>query len=239
METGEQIEDWYEKERERIEKEFLEKIKTAKTPEERSQKDREYVLILRKTIATYEEKYARYLRSQKDIIAKGKFIGEEEEQGKKEEEEKEETIYTKQKEYHVEHLDLKQTKRERLAYWAELFWFKTKITYRKIIHALIPKKLYLWWKRRQKGITTEVHDITNSTSRKTQEAKMATKEKIKKLMEKMKALGQKLNEKRKATQKRVAGMFKSKKQQEKEAKEDENITEEEKKFLEKTEGKSE
>jgi len=126
MEDAEEIEGFYEKEMERLDKEFLENIK--KTKDKRSLK-KEYKANLLTLRSEYEKKYERYLQTQKRR---------KEEKPKKKKKEKKEI-------FRVTPLNFRKTRKERFQIRYEPLWFRFKIKIKNFFRKITPTFLLVFY----------------------------------------------------------------------------------------------
>lgn len=123
MEDAEEIEHFYEKETENLDREFLKNIKDSKDKKRLKEEYEERLSALR---LEYEKRYGEYLRYYKKGPSK--------KVNKKGEKEK-------SKQFKVTPLKLKQTKKERASLKYDLFKFRLKIKVKNIFRAITPRFL--------------------------------------------------------------------------------------------------
>jgi hypothetical protein len=124
MENQEEIEEFYKKKTEELDKQFLENLRDPQKKLSSGEIEKNYKKNLSLIKQKYEEKYASYLQEQKNNIIKKK-----KDSKTKREKQKEERFIVKP-------LNLELTKKERFFMKWELFWFKFKI--KKILRRKIP-----------------------------------------------------------------------------------------------------
>jgi hypothetical protein len=130
MEKIEDIENFLIKEYERIDKEFLEKLKTIKNPNEKNKLGENYKNQLKNSQEQYKKKFNKYLLEQKDKIKKE--INERSRKKIKEE---------RVKKFEVKEINLKDNWSEKFILKWESFRFKFGITKRNFINKMTPN----WW----------------------------------------------------------------------------------------------
>jgi len=123
MEDAEEIEIFYEKETENLDKEFLKNIKDSKDKKKMHKEYEEKLSALREE---YKRRYEKYLSYQKKIISKKPPAKE----GKE-----------KVGQFKVTPLKLEQTKKERFDLKYNLFKFRLKIKIKNIFRAITPRFL--------------------------------------------------------------------------------------------------
>lgn len=124
----EEIEDFYKKETEKIDKEFLNKLSKASNKNEKSNIEIEYKIKTKALREGYEKKISDYLKEQKQAI--------------KEQETKKINKKTKKedfKKFEVKKLDLSDTWKDKLRFKWELFKFKHRINSKNFRDAHMPE----------------------------------------------------------------------------------------------------
>jgi hypothetical protein len=151
METFEEIEDFYKKEMEKLDQEFLDSFKKNLEIEKiKSQ----YETKLIKLKEEYEKRYSKYLEEQKKDFIK--------QRGKKIQEKKE-----KKESFNVERLNLELTKKEKFQLRYDMFRFRSRIKLSNILRRFIPNlflinfiRIKLWIKRVLKSSRKYIQNFT-------------------------------------------------------------------------------
>lgn len=176
MENSDEIEMHYEKEMEKIDKDFLNNKITSKSKKSRQDLYKERLKAIREE---YEKRYLKYLDGQKKILLKNK-------------EKKAPKIKEKQALFQVKKINLKTSWSQVQKNKYEIFRFKLKIRLRKFFHSIIPKsliikhlKLRLLFKRISKELKEKIYKGIQSFKQGAINLFKASFEKISKIFSKL------------------------------------------------------
>jgi hypothetical protein len=151
MVTSDDIEDFYTKEIEHADKDYLEDLKNNK---DRKDSENRYLKRLSLSKKEYEKRYLSYLKDQKEKLEKNRR------------EDKREVLSEK-KEFKVERLDLSLTRKERFEIRWELLRFKWNIKIKNFLHNRVPvflKIAYLKTRLRYKILISSLKDFFENMS---------------------------------------------------------------------------